>query len=121
MRAAANHSAAAYDALTAAWQRGERPDALFCYNDELAIGAQAALHDLGLRLPDEVAVVGCDSVTEGEFVRPRLSSVAISWEELCALAWRFLQRRLEDPNCPLQQAMVTSRFEAHASSAARII
>ena len=108
-----NLRAAAYDALTLAWQSGERPDAVFCYNDELAIGAQVALYDLGVQVPDEVALIGCDGVPEGEFMRPRLNSVAIPTEELCTQAWQFLQERIADPKRPLQQAMLIPRFAAH--------
>ncbi len=113
MSAKANSRADAYEALTVAWRRGERPDAVFCYNDELAIGAQAALFDSGVRVPDDVALIGCDGVPEGEFLRPRLQSVAIPTEELCAQAWQFLQERIADPKRPLQQAMLTPRFVLH--------
>ncbi|MCO6717004.1 substrate-binding domain-containing protein, partial [Streptomyces sp. CHB19.2] len=37
---------------------GERPDAVFAYNDPMAIGAMRVLHERGLRVPEDIAVVG---------------------------------------------------------------
>jgi DNA-binding LacI/PurR family transcriptional regulator len=56
--------------------RGLRPDALFCATDLLAIGAMHAAHASGLRIPDDLAVVGFDDLEEGRFFIPSLSSIA---------------------------------------------
>ncbi|MBO1751502.1 LacI family DNA-binding transcriptional regulator [Actinotalea sp. BY-33] len=52
------------------------PDAVFCFNDLLALGALRALRDRGLTAPDDVAVIGIDDVEEGRFATPSLSTVA---------------------------------------------
>ncbi len=52
------------------------PDAIFCLNDALAVGALKALHDLGVRVPHDVAVVGWDDVSEAGYTTPALTSVA---------------------------------------------
>jgi DNA-binding LacI/PurR family transcriptional regulator len=54
---------------------GIRPDAVFCFNDALALGALRALHDLGLRVPQDVAVVGYDGVDDGRYSVPSLTTV----------------------------------------------
>lgn len=54
----------------------EPPDAVFCFNDLLALGALRALRDRGLSAPDDVAVVGIDDIEEGRFSTPSLSTVA---------------------------------------------
>lgn len=51
-------------------------DAVFCVTDEVAIGVTRALHDAGLRIPDDVAVVGFDDIPEGRFAMPRLTTIA---------------------------------------------
>lgn len=56
--------------------RGARPDALFCFNDLLALGALRVLFERGLRVPDDVAVVGFDDIEEGRFSTPTLTTVA---------------------------------------------
>lgn len=52
----------AYRAVTRAWSRGARFTALACVSDEVALGAMAALHDLGVRVPEDVSVVGFDGL-----------------------------------------------------------
>jgi LacI family transcriptional regulator len=92
------------------------PDGLFCTNDVLAIGAYRALRDRGLRLPDDVALVGCDGIEDVEFLDTPLSTIVQPVEEMCALAWGFLQRRMADPACPPQQVVLPARLRVAASS-----
>jgi len=54
----------------------EPPDAVFCFNDLLALGALRTLRDRGLTSPDDVAVIGIDDIEEGRFSTPSLSTVA---------------------------------------------
>ncbi|MBC7291736.1 MAG: LacI family DNA-binding transcriptional regulator [Actinotalea sp.] len=54
----------------------EPPDAVFCFNDLLGLGALRALRDRGLSAPEDVAVVGIDDIEEGRFSAPSLSTVA---------------------------------------------
>lgn len=54
----------------------EPPDAVFCFNDLLGLGALRALRDRGLSAPDDVAVIGIDDIEEGRFSTPSLSTVA---------------------------------------------
>ncbi|WP_273843065.1 LacI family DNA-binding transcriptional regulator [Rubrobacter calidifluminis] len=51
------------------------PDAVFCANDPMAFGALRALHEAGLRTPEDVAVIGFDGLEEGESTTPPLSTV----------------------------------------------
>ncbi|NEA27084.1 substrate-binding domain-containing protein [Actinomadura bangladeshensis] len=71
-------------------------DALFCGSDQIAYGAIDALHDLGRRVPDDVAVIGYDNweifATES---RPPLSTVDLDLERLGATAARHLIAALE--------------------------
>ncbi|WP_406440372.1 LacI family transcriptional regulator [Streptomyces sp. NBC_01613] len=54
----------------------EPPDAVFCYNDLLAIGAMHALTRAGVRVPEDIAVVGVDGIQEGEYSSPTLTTIA---------------------------------------------
>ncbi|MFB4276652.1 LacI family DNA-binding transcriptional regulator [Nonomuraea sp. MTCD27] len=64
----------------------EPPDAVFCYNDLLALGAIRALTRAGRRIPDDVAVVGVDDIEEGQYSTPSLTTVAPDKGELARRA-----------------------------------
>lgn len=53
----------------------KRPDGIFCFNDPVALGAMRAIVDAGLRIPEDIAVVGCGNVSYADFLRIPLSSV----------------------------------------------
>ncbi|MFE7748019.1 substrate-binding domain-containing protein, partial [Streptomyces sp. NPDC057428] len=75
--------------------RGARPDALVCFNDQLALGALRALHEHGVRVPEEVAVIGFDDVEGGRFSVPTLSTVAPDKAAVARTAVQLLQRRID--------------------------
>jgi len=76
-----------YRAARTLLDRSDRPTALFCYNDRMAMGAYRAAAELGLRIPDEVSVVGFDNqelIAVGLF--PQLTTVALPHYEMGAWA-----------------------------------
>jgi LacI family transcriptional regulator len=52
-----------------------RPDGIFCFNDPSALGAMRAILDAGLRIPEDIAVVGCGNLSYSDFLRVPLSSI----------------------------------------------
>jgi LacI family transcriptional regulator len=81
-----------YDLLS----RGARPTALFCFNDRMAMGAYQAAAELGLRIPQDLSVVGFDDqdlIADG--LRPGLTTVALPHYEMGAWAVDTLIRQIE--------------------------
>jgi DNA-binding LacI/PurR family transcriptional regulator len=72
-----------------------RPDAVFAYNDLIAIGAMRAVGEAGLRVPDDVAVIGIDDIEEGRFSSPTLTTISPDKEHIGRLAVRALVARIE--------------------------
>jgi len=68
----------------------ERPSAIFAANDLAGISVLRAAADLGIRVPDDIAVVAHDNIQEGQFSFPRLTTVAQPTEELGDAAVRHL-------------------------------
>ena len=65
-------------------------DALFCYNDLVAAGALQACARLGKRVPDDVAVIGCDDIPLAEMVTPPLTTLHVSQQEIGSAAIKLL-------------------------------
>jgi LacI family transcriptional regulator len=53
----------------------ERPDGVFCFNDPLAIGAMKTIHAAGLRIPEDIALIGCGNLHYDDCLRVGLSSI----------------------------------------------
>lgn len=83
-------------AMAAALDAGTRMDAVFAMNDDLALGALRALQERGVRVPDDVAVVGFDDVADGQFAYPSLTTVEPGRHEVARLAVEFLTERVAD-------------------------
>jgi LacI family transcriptional regulator len=107
---------AAYEAMAEFVQTNCTFDAIFCLNDELALGCYVALQEAGVRVPEEVAIVGFDSLATSRVPSFPISSVRIPVEEMCRVAWDLVERRLADPHCPVEHISLPTQLEICASS-----
>lgn len=99
---------------------GVRPDAVFCFNDTLALGALRALHEHGLRVPEDVAVAGFDDIEDGRFSIPTLSTIAPDKERIGRLAVESLVGRIEgDRGAPPRTLTAPYRLELRESTLGR--
>lgn len=71
------------------------PDAIFCFTDLLALGALSALHQAGLRIPEDMAVIGIDDLEESRFSTPTLTSIAPDKKKIAELAVSLLLGRID--------------------------
>ncbi|GHJ91595.1 alanine racemase [Streptomyces sp. NE5-10] len=100
-----------YAAACELLDRADRPTALFCANDRMAMGAYDAIKERGLRIPDDVAVVGYDNQELiAAYLRPKLTTLALPFEEMGArgvemlaalAAGQPLDTRRVTVDCPL--------------------
>jgi LacI family transcriptional regulator len=79
---------------------GLRPQAIVCGNDEMAIGALAALRAAKLRVPGDIAVTGFDDIAAARHGRPALTTVRQPMRELGEQAVRILLDRIADHSAP---------------------
>ncbi|MDL2078345.1 LacI family DNA-binding transcriptional regulator [Streptomyces sp. GXMU-J15] len=82
------------DAMARILESGRQPDAVFAYNDPMAIGAMRVLHERGLKVPEDIAVVGFDDVVEGRFGAVTLTSVSPDKDAIGRLAVEAVLARL---------------------------
>jgi LacI family transcriptional regulator len=76
----------AYDLLLPVLKAKRQPDAVFASTDRLAIAAMAAIYDSGLKVPEDIAVMGFDDIPLAAQLRPSLSSVTQPADQLGAAA-----------------------------------
>ncbi len=81
--------------MTALLAQRERPTAVFCANDLIALGAHKACALAGVRIPDELSILGCDDIDLGTLVTPELSTISTPQRELGARAVRLLLKQLD--------------------------
>ena len=79
---------------------GVRPTAILCSNDMTAIGVLRAAYNEGLRVPDDLSVVGLDDIDFAEFTLPPLTSIRLSRADLARAAFEALRQQAEEPNNP---------------------
>ncbi len=96
--------------------RGTRPTAIFAYNDVAAIGAMSAADDLGLRVPEDVSLVGYDNTRLARIRRISLTSVDNSGLGIGVQAGRYLIERLADPTIGGRLFMVPTSLEVRGST-----
>ncbi|UQZ35556.1 transcriptional regulator [Paenibacillus sp. PK3_47] len=79
---------------------GKRPTACFAASDPLAVGALRALHDHGVQVPEEMAVVGFDDIEMAAYVQPPLTTVRAYPEQMGKAAVQLLAERFEGREAP---------------------
>ncbi|MGH2459070.1 MAG: LacI family DNA-binding transcriptional regulator [Chloroflexota bacterium] len=121
LTADSNWARDAYEAASALLDPSpsQRPTAIFATNDLLAIGVMRAIRDRQLRIPDDVAVVGCDDAEFAAYQDPPLTTVHLPTEEMAARATAMLLDLIYQRATPPVQEMFPSRLVARQSSAAR--
>lgn len=93
-----------------------RPEAIFCHSDDAALGIYRGLCDLQLRVPQDVALIGCDGIEDTEYLERPLSTLVQPVAAMCATAWQFLQQRLDNPALPPQHAIFKPELAIRESS-----
>lgn len=73
-----------------------KPTALLCFNDEMAFGARSAIYEAGLKVPDDVSLIGFDNWDMSGYSSMKLTTVERSMSEIAKEGTRVLLRRLED-------------------------
>ncbi|MCA0294440.1 MAG: LacI family transcriptional regulator [Actinobacteria bacterium] len=97
---------AGYRAMEAILDGGRAVDAVFCFNDSMAIGALRALREHSVRVPDDVAVVGFDDIEEGQFSAPPLTTVRPDKDAIARTAVERLVARIGGESEPGQEIEV---------------
>jgi LacI family repressor for deo operon, udp, cdd, tsx, nupC, and nupG len=99
--------------------QGQSFSAVFCSNDEMAIGAMRALISHGLRVPEDVSVVGFDDIRFARYTSPPLTTVAQPKNALGREAMTMLIELLNDPEVPPRKRVLSADLVVRGSTAPR--
>ncbi len=103
-----------------AMSESPRPTALFAANNFIAIGVQHGLEELGLRVPEDVALVGMDDLPSAMVTFPFLTVVAQPAVEMGRRAVGLLLDRLAHPDRPADEVVLPTELVIRRSSGGRI-
>ena len=95
-----------------------RPDAIFVSNNLMTLGALRALHELGIRIPEEVGLVGFDDMPWAGDLNPPLTAVSQPGYELGQQAVQLLLKRLSQPDAPYYKVILQPRLIVRQSCGA---
>lgn len=101
----------AYRATIDLFRVGDGADAIFAVNDQSAFGALDALrHELGLKVPEDVMVVGFDDINQSHWKSYNLTTVKFDLEERARALVRLILRRLKTPAAPSMTETISTKL-----------
>ena len=116
-----DYSAASGYAAMRSLLASAQPDAVFAGNDTVAVGAVAAVQERGLRVPEDVAVVGYDDIPTAPFLSPPLTTVRVPALEQGRLAGEMLLRLVHGERVPEAQVGLATHLVVRKSCGAHLL
>jgi LacI family transcriptional regulator len=93
------------------------PTAIFCFNDNMAIGAMRVARERGIRVPEDLSLVGFDDLGEASIVHPALTTIRQPLAEMGRIAVSLLMRLLEDQPLEALHVELATRLVVRESTA----
>jgi DNA-binding LacI/PurR family transcriptional regulator len=91
--------------------------ALLAFNDSSAIGAIRAIHEAGLRVPEDISVVGFDDIQPAAYSNPTLTTIRQPLQKMGEIAARTLLSRIDDPERYLPELLIEPELIVRKSTA----
>ena len=98
-------------------RKGDRPTAIFCCNDMLAIGVLQAAKDEGLQVPGDLSVIGFDNTILSNVVNPPITTVAQPMEYMAKLVFELIVSNLENDLAPKKRIVLRPELIVRESTA----
>lgn len=95
-----------------------RPTAVITSNDLTAIGALASIHGAGLRVPEDISLVGFDDIAFAHLTQPPLTTVALSREQLAMRALNAIERMIDGQVAVEEEVSIATRLVVRGSTRA---
>ncbi len=98
-------------------RKNRRPTAVFAGSDDLAIGAISCAKDNSVNIPEEISIIGFDNSKMTPFVRPALTTVSQSFDEIGRKTIEMLVKYINDPTLKAEKEWVSHSLEIRKSCA----
>jgi len=109
--------ASGQEALDKLWQEDDKPDAVFCVNDLIAYGVVDAARVRGIRIPEDLWVIGYNDIQMSTWAAYDLTTVRQPMEQLAELSVRLLMKRIDDgPSGPPQRRRLETKLVVRGST-----
>lgn len=89
--------------------------AVFCANDLMAMGLRKRVEERGLRVPEDVSIVGYDDILARFGLSNDLTTISQNVDALATECWAVLKRRFADPHAPLHVSMITPHLVSRST------
>lgn len=99
------------------WKNDPKPTAILSANDPMALGVIQCAKDMGIRVPEELSVIGIDDIDISSQFDPPLTTVKIFKEEMGSIAAKRLIDRIKNPNQPPVKIIVSTELIIRSSTA----
>jgi LacI family transcriptional regulator len=100
----------AYELVTDLISHQKQLTAVFASTDALAMGALSAIWHMGLRIPDDISVIGFDDIAYASMTAPPLTTIHQPLDEIASLAVRLLIDKIEDPSAKPVDLVLPTRL-----------
>lgn len=107
-----------YKAMRRLLESGADFTAVFIGNDSMTIGAHTALREYGLRVPDDISLVGFDDIPEAAHFVPGLTTVRQDFNLLGRLAIEYMVSMINSPDTPVHQRILQPKLVIRESTRA---
>jgi LacI family transcriptional regulator len=107
--------ASGYAAVQQLLDLPQRPQAIFAGNDQMAVGVMAAASERGLRVPEDLAVVGFDDIPTARYLQPALTTINLAIFEQGVKSVELLIERITDPDLPARTVTIPTTLVVRRS------
>ena len=105
-----------FNAMQEILQSGQQPTAVFVCNDLMGIGALSAAHEAGLRIPQDLSVIGFDDIELARFTSPPLTTIVQPKQRIGRLAVDMLLERIQGGRTDTKQVLLQPELVVRAST-----
>jgi LacI family transcriptional regulator len=106
-----------YEGVTTLFKSGAKFTGLVVANDQMALGAMAALNEYGFKIPEDISVVGFDDIPESAYFLPALTTVHQDFDALGAQSVEYLVSLMKNPETPIHQRVLYPELMIRKSTA----